>query len=222
MPRHDCRGRERKALLGSIALLLAALVAQGCGGSPIEPSDTKGVEGGNSGCQALRPNYPVTALRWESFPIRVYIEDVELTRRGFSAARTAAIADLIMRGLGSWAAGTSGRVGAVTRVTDFNASHLNVVFRNNTGNTIHDSRSGNFIRHATILVDPHFTEAFSDRDHRWVNMAAHEMGHVLGIVEHPTGITGSLMVDEAEQLRYTGPQTIDINSMLIKYGAGCP
>lgn len=34
--------------------------------------------------------------------------------------------------------------------------------------------------------------------------------------------SGSLMVDEAKQLRYTGPQPLDINSILIKYGFGCP
>jgi hypothetical protein len=222
MHQHDTLRVEGKGMLGIVGLLVGAFIAQACGGSPIEPSGTNPGAAGGSGCQAMRPNYQVSALRWENFPIRVYIEDIELTRRGFSVARTAAIADLIMRGLGSWAAATNGRIGATTRVTDASTSHLNVVFRNNSGHTIHDARTGNYIQHATVLVDPHFTEAFADRDHRWINMAAHEMGHVLGIVEHPAGITGSLMVNEAEQVRYEGPQPYDVNSILIKYGLGCP
>jgi hypothetical protein len=211
-----------KSVLYVLGVLSMAILLQGCGGVPVSPTDLQTTTP-SSGCQGptVRPNYAVTTVRWERFPIRVYIEEVELLRRGFSSSRTATVSSLILRGLGSWATSTSGRVGSIVETDDDTNSDLNVVFRNNTGNTIHDTVQQPFIRHATVMFDPHWPEAFSDADHRWVNMAAHEMGHVLGIVAHPTGITGSLMVNEAEQLRYTAPQAVDVNSILVKYGFGC-
>jgi hypothetical protein len=173
----------------------------------------------------------VTELRWQRFPIRVYVEEVELLRRGFSSERSAQIVQLILQGLGSWAGATNGRVGGITYVVDSANADLNIVFRNNTGHAVHDSREENFIRHATILGDIHEMESFGvpatrtidgrtftdGADHRIVNWAAHEMGHVLGIVQHPT-IPGSLMIAEPEQVTYEAPQAVDVNSMLKKYG----
>jgi len=163
------------------------------------------------------PSYPVSGLRWERFPIRVYIEQVELTRRGYSDQRKAEIVRLIMQGLGSWAHATRGRVGSVTLVADFAEADLNVVFRNGMGNTIHDAVQAGIIRHATIVWDVDRWEAFSDKDHRIVNGFAHEMGHVLGIVGHPT-TPNTLMVDGPEQLTFEGPQTDDVAAILAKYG----
>jgi hypothetical protein len=198
----------RQTLLAiSTALVLTATA---CGGSsPTEPTTN------NAACS--QPAYPVTALRWESFPIRVYIEEPELVRRGYSTARITSLVQIMMNGLGAWSAATGGRVGSISRTTDFNNSQLNIVFRNGTGNTLHDSVQGEFIRRATILWDVDRWEQFSDRDHRHLNGMAHEMGHVLGIVSHPT-TPGSLMIDAPEQLSYSGPQTIDVNSILNKYG----
>ena len=178
------------------------------------------------------PSYDVTPLRWEAFPILVYIEEPELTRRGYSPERTRQIVQLIMKGLGSWADATGQRVGAIQRVTDYSKSQLNVVFRNGTGNTIHGRVQGDFIRHATIMMDIMKNESFGapfvqtyegrsftdGADHRTVYTAAHEMGHVLGIVRHPES-SGSLMVDSPEQMFYEGPQPIDVNAIMKKYGA---
>jgi hypothetical protein len=169
-----------------------------------------------AGCPS--PSYPVSALRWERFPIRVYIEEVDLTRRGYSEQRKAEIVRLIMQGLGSWAAATGGRVGSVTHVEDFRGADLNIVFRNGTGNTIHDGVQGSVIRHATIMWDVDRWEAFGDKDHRIVNGMAHEMGHVLGITAHPE-TPGTLMVDGPEQLTFTGPQSADVAAILAKYGS---
>jgi protein TonB len=163
------------------------------------------------------PSYSVSGLRWERFPIRVYIEQVDLTRRGYSDQRRAEITRLIMQGLGSWSQATGGRVGNVTLVPDFADANLNVVFRNGTGNTIHDAVQSGTIRHATILWDVDRWEAFSDKDHRIVNGLAHEMGHVLGIAAHPT-TPNTLMVDGPEQLTFEGPQPADVAAILAKYG----
>lgn len=168
-------------------------------------------------------------MRWQAFPLRVLIEESELLRRGYTASRTAQISRLILQGLGSWAAAT-GQVGSITQVTDVSVSTLNVVFRTSRGDTIHDSRQGEFVTHATILMDPasleQFGSPFTNRiagvsftdgaDHRWNNAMAHEMGHVLGIVAHPA-TPGSLMINEAEQLIYERPQAVDVNSILKKY-----
>jgi hypothetical protein len=166
---------------------------------------------------AAQPSYSVTPLRWERFPIRVYIEEVDLDRRGFSAVRKAKIVALIMKGLDSWSDATGGRVGSVTQVRDFRNSDVNVVFRNGTGNTMHDSVHGPFIRHATIMFDIQRWETFPDKDHRIVNGIAHEMGHVLGIGQH-TSMPGTLMTDGPEQVTFESPQAADVNSILAKYG----
>jgi TonB family protein len=186
-------------------------------------SDANGVRGRGpsaapvKACVAAEPSYSVTPLRWERFPIRVYIEEVDLDRRGFTAVRKAKIVALIMKGLDSWSAATGGRVGSVTQVRDFRNADVNVVFRNGTGNTIHDALQGPFIRHATIMFDIQRWEAFADNDHRIVNGIAHEMGHVLGIGQH-TSMPGTLMTDGPEQLTFEAPQAADVNSILAKYG----
>lgn len=209
----------RHALSWLLTAVVPAIVVTGCS-SPTKPT-------GNT-CAA--PSYPVTELRWEGFPIRVYVEEPELIRRGYSAARTAAISQLVLQGIGSWSSTTGGQVGGVTKISDSTNSQLNVVFRTGAGFTLHDTVQGNFIRHATIELDPAEAEKFGapftqvinsvsfrdGADHRWINGSAHEMGHALGIVEHPT-TPGSLMINAPEQLIYETPQTIDVNSILRKY-----
>jgi len=207
-----------------VGICTAMVITAGCGGNSTEPSPSN-----LATCPS--PNYPVTTLRWASFPIRVYIEDPELVRRGYSNARIAVMGQLIMQGLGSWSSASSGQIGGVTRVQDSSTSQLNVVFRNGRGDTIHDGTSGNTITHATVLWDVDRWEAFGSpytnsfngvsftdgADHRMINGMAHEMGHVLGIVEHPT-TPGSLMIADPTQLFHEAPQPIDINSIRKKYG----
>ena len=183
---------------------------------PSRASATASAPAGMNVC-AAEPSYSVTPLRWERFPLRVYIEEVELDRRNISATRKARIVALIMKGLDSWSVATGGRLGSVIQVRDFRNAHLNVVFRNGTGNTIHDSVQGPFIRHATIMFDIQRWESFPDKDHRIVNGIAHEMGHVLGIGRE-TSMPGTLMTEGPEQLTFEAPQQADVNSILAKYG----
>lgn len=164
------------------------------------------------------PAYPVTPRRWERFPIKVYFEIPELQRRGYSPQRVSELVSLFTKGLGSWSAATGGTIGTIVQVTNYTEADLNIVFRNGTGNTVWDTTEGDFIRHATILWDVNRWEGFgTERNHRHVNGMAHEMGHVLGIGAHPT-LPGSLMIEAEEQLRYEGPQPLDVESIRKKYG----
>jgi predicted Zn-dependent protease len=62
-----------------------------------------------------------------------------------------------------------------------------------------------------------YIESRAGADRLWEYTPAHEMGHALGIVGHPS-LSESLMSPFVGEFRE--PQPADTNSILVKYG--CP
>lgn len=91
----------------AILVLVAGMIASQAGGGGDGDSSTTGTTP-SSLPLCSGQTYDVSG-RWERFPIRVYIEEPELARRGYSAQRIGQLVDLYMRGINSWAVATSNR-----------------------------------------------------------------------------------------------------------------
>jgi predicted Zn-dependent protease len=216
--------------LRAVTLGFLALAATACGSSsPTAPSElTADVRPpAAAACTAVQhqPNYVqelglLNTVRYASWPVRAYIEEPELTRRGYSDARRVAIVHSIMQGLSSWARRSGGKIGAIVATTDPSEATLTVVFRNLPGNQLggvtHESSNG-AIRVSRMTINADFIETRVGRDLLWEHTPAHEMGHALGIVGHPSTTESVMFAGVGD---FKEPQLIDINSMLVKYG--CP
>ena len=215
--------RLRNAALTSFLLATAA-----CGSSPIAPTaTTPGPDPAPAACNAnqYQPNYVaelnlLNTVKYPSWPIRAYIEEPELTRRGYSDARRTFIVQAIMRGLSAWARRTDGKVGQVVATSDFSQATLTVVFRNQQdgqlGAVTHES-SGGAVRVSRMVLNVDYIESRVGADRLWEYTPAHEMGHALGIVGHPSSAQ-SIMAPFVGDFRE--PQLVDTNSILVKYS--CP
>ena len=166
-------------LLGLLCHVVLALVA--CTPLPTEP----GIHEALAVCGA-QPNFATeTQLkRWQSFPVDVYV-DLDALPVGFREIYR----EGVERGIGLWEEATAGRIGAL-RVSyrhDDSPVRLSV-----TADRLPDNAMGitelTFTQERIVRANVQLTRSHYEGTAYLVNdianTTAHEMGHVLGIVDH--------------------------------------
>ena len=217
-------------------VVLSVSLAAGVGGvgcdSPSSPDRAGVVFPGCTDSQrmSLVPNYASeidaeTTPRWERFPLRVFLEPA-LEPFGLKPVRT---------GLQAWSLATGGRVGTVTLVSvrdnaDVIVASVSPLGGHTAGRALYEqvdsNPSGNdIIRRARIEYSIDILQRCAPSgqavcDRIVQTIAAHEMGHVLGLgggstMSH-TSFPGSLMQPSPENT--VDPISADVNTVLIKYG----
>jgi len=173
--------RRNATLLAT--LLVTTLVAGSCGGSAgptaLEPGPILG------DC-LIEPHYvgQVVLNRWRSFPLRtLFLED------SFPAENRARILALIEDGIEAWAEGTGGRIGSVTPTSVDATADLVIEAREleQAGAFTTHGTGTPYLARARIVFDRETVARLAQMDDGALlsALAAHEMGHVLGIIGHP-------------------------------------
>ncbi len=190
---------------------------------------TPGGSGASSACSATThtPNYVTELNLLQTAKISAFPMTASLPA-GLDRARPEVRA-AIVRGVEWWSRLAGGRIGAVTWISDGNESaRLRISMRDlgssTVGQVVHDFAAGGLsarmsLNYALLEAYPAGTSAAGPRarDFAWEHVAAHEMGHVLGIVGHPQTIANSIMHPTQGQ-QYLAPTAADVNSILVKYG----
>lgn len=203
------------------ALLLVAAAA--CGNSPTTPPDRGPVYGP---C-GLRPNYvdDVILNRWPAFPLTYFLDAATFTA-DFREEYRAAIAAGIRR----WDAATENELGAVVEVEDRDGADFLIILGTVAApqvaaQTVH--RTGTpFLAGGVIGFNAPFFQEGEDlvragtigRDtfFRVVEaVAAHEMGHLMGIIGHPLG--DDTLMGRESTLAIDRPTPADVNTLTHAY-----
>lgn len=134
----------------------------------------------------VQPNFTAATQlkRWRSFPVDVYVELDRVPETVRDLYREG-----VERGIGLWAEATGGRIG-VFRVT-YHRSHSPITI-SVTEHELPDNAIGTteltFTQELIVKADVHLTRSHYEGTPFLVNdvanTTAHEIGHVLGIVDH--------------------------------------
>lgn len=208
---------RRTRLVGWILLTMLTACGRGSPLAPDEPVPTFGP------CD-LQPNYvdEVRLNRWRSFPLAYFFDSASFNEDFVDDYR-----DAITTGIRRWEDATSNGLGSVVQVTDRNLSQFVITFRDVTpsttfARTFHATGTpflagGEIVFNRTYLteVEDRVREGELDREvfSRGVaGVAAHEMGHLLGIIGHSSRddvLMGSSFHD--------APTVPDVNTLIYAY-----
>jgi hypothetical protein len=193
------------------SIVAAVAIAVACDGGPtsspvLEPGPILGE------C-LVEPHYvgQTPLNRWRNFPLRyLVLED------GFPVEDRARILALILDGVGLWAEGTGGRIGTVIPARDDATADLVLEARaleEAAAFTTH-ATSTPYLARARIVFDRATVVGLAEaQDGALLSaLAAHEMGHVLGIIGHPQQ-ENTLMYG----LGALRPTAADLNTMSHAY-----
>ena len=194
-------------------VLLVALAATGaaCGGGPSGP-DGAPILGPCDGT----PNYvsQVTLNRWRRFPLRLHVMEATFPE----ANRERALAR-IRAGLALWAEATGGRIGTLVETSRPEDADLVVLVEDLQGfaaaRTTHEGGRP-FLSGGRIVFDRQVVieGAAFENPALLAALAAHEMGHLLGIIGHPFAPEDALMHSPFGSLT---PTPADVNTLNRAY-----
>ena len=194
-PEYSCscwvRGRLSSAsfrfryLLGLLCHVALALV--GCTPLPTAPDSTQALASQLSSCGA-QPNFASETLlkRWRRFPVDIYVDH---NLGALPEAVRGIYREGVEKGIGLWSEATTGRIGKF-RVS-YQRSHSPVTLSVTRG-ALPDNAIGitalTFTDERIVNADVQLTRSHYEGTPFLVNdianTTAHEMGHVLGIVDH--------------------------------------
>lgn len=163
----------------------------------------------------VEPNYisQVRLNRWRDFPLRYFVAESL-----FPAENRDQTLPQIVDGVNRWGVSTNGRIGSLTRISSPDGADFIVVAEvlgaagaarttHTTGTPFLSGGRIGFDRQTLIALsrveDTEFLPA----------LAAHEMGHLLGIIGHPV-MPGVLMTSPLQALE---PTMADVNTMMHAY-----
>ena len=206
-----------------VIILLAWSIAACGDGSPVDledpddPAPTYGV------CNQ-HPNYTseVRLNRWRSFPLAYYFDAASFPEEFLEDYRSA-----IMDGIGRWDAATANELGAVVEVQDRQVADFVITYRpfqpaSATARVVHSTGTP-FLGGGEIQYNPTGMREGEDLVRggaisretflRGISgIGAHEMGHLLGIIGHPTW-TDVLM----GPVFHDAPTMADVNTIIQAY-----
>jgi hypothetical protein len=184
--------------------------------SRAQTTPNKKLSGNRCNDGMFAPNYAAKvgvfkSVRWESFPITVWIDP--------STVRDAEEMADLQAGLSAWSTATHGVLG-VTFVQKEQGTQISVrmvdTLDGANGLTRYTVIDRGFLRRATIQIvhSPWLGSQFVQYRPRTVQRdAAHEMGHALGIPRHTTR-PGTIMLPIAA---VDVPAPLDVNTIEAKY-----
>ena len=217
---------SRTARRGLQFVIATLLVGQGCGSSPVDLEDPIPPQAPVPiyGLCDQHPNYSneVILNRWPTFPLSFYFDAASFPAAFLSDYRSETIA-----GMSSWNQLSGGDLGAITEVenpsrADFMITYKELLPAEALGGTRHSTGTP-FLAGGEIAFNKHSmregetlaSEGAISRDRfREVvrGVAAHEMGHLLGIIGHPRW-TDVLM----GPVFHDAPSAPDINTLSHAY-----
>lgn len=184
----------------------------GCGGGTSGPdSDPPPILGS---CN-VEPNYiaQVSLNRWREFPLGFHLDDSAFP----SQNRDRMLAQLV-DGINAWAVSTGHQIGSVIRVNSPEEADFIIVVQDFNGSgaalTTHSGGSP-FLHGGRIAFDRQTLIELSELEGSQIlpALAAHEMGHLLGILGHPA--TENVLMHAP--LQAANPTTEDINTLSHAY-----
>lgn len=206
-------------LLGLLAHV--SIVLFGCAGHPFAPVPAPQIL---ATCGAVPSFAESTVLkRWERFPVDVFVDSDSIpeTARG-------SYLEGIQRGVGLWAEATGGTIGDFQVNDDKPESPVRISI---SGGPLPDDAIGsteltftlNRIVSATVRLTRSQYEGTAYLAHDVASTMAHEMGHVLGIVDHSPDpddkmwASGNFSVDNAGQEPSSLITSRDVNTLEEAY-----
>jgi hypothetical protein len=166
-------------LLGLLCHVAVSLVA--CNGSPTSASSPAPVL---ASC-GLEPSFPTSGLkRWEEFPV-----DVQVDLSSFPESVRDVYREGVERGIRLWAEATSGRIGVFHIHYDRPSSPVtirlsDVPLPDNAIGSTALTYTANLIVSASVQLTRSSFEGTPFLSNDVASTTAHEIGHVLGIVDH--------------------------------------
>lgn len=199
---------RRATILLCLSTLAAACSGGGSGPVDLEPGPILGA------C-LLEPHYigQMPLNRWRNFPLRTFVKEAT-----FPAENRAQAIALILAGLRQWAEETDGRIGSITTAPDEVTADLVVEARDlgDVGSAVTTHGTGTpYLARGRIIFDGETVATLvTPQNGAFLSaLAAHEMGHLLGIIGHPT-TEGVLMNSPLQALR---PTPADVNTISHAY-----
>ncbi|MGH7562812.1 MAG: hypothetical protein ACREK5_00085 [Gemmatimonadota bacterium] len=193
----------------ALVLGVAALCASCNGGtSGPDPIPVPGI------CN-LQPNYvsEVQLNRWRDFPLRYSLIDSTFSNENRDLAL-----NRIIEGIHEWSVSTNARIGSVVQIRNTDEADL-VILAENLGPRLQaratHATGTPFLSGGRIIFNQETVVEFSrvDGGGPIATLAAHEMGHHLGIIGH-ISTQGNLM---STSTLAPGPTAADINTLLHAY-----
>jgi hypothetical protein len=208
--------------LGFVMLLLGTRLAGQNSGTTARAASAsrrrsaESVAGNRCNASMFLPNYAAEvgvfeSVRWERFPIAIWIDP--------STVRDAEEMSNLRTGLSAWSEATGGVLGVSFLQTEGDAQiKVRIVDKLDGANGITRDTviERGFVRGATIdIVRPRWVgpQNVQYRSSTVSRLAAHEMGHALGIVRH-TETPGTIMLANAAT---DFPASLDVNTIKAKY-----
>lgn len=205
-----------------VGLTILAAGALACGGATTGPGGTVPIYGE---C-GLEPNYvgQVRLKRWQSFPLTYLFWSPAFPSEFVDDYRAS-----IAAGIRRWDEATSDELGAVVEVDRVEDAQVVITYEDFMSKEAyaHVSYAGPsaYLKHAAISfnrsamgeIEDLVRSGSLDRanfDAGIAGIAAHEMGHVLGIIDHPTD-PNSIMGPQFVFVEY--PTVDDINTIMDAY-----
>lgn len=198
-----------------------AIALFGCAGHPFAPVPEPEIL---ATCGA-KPSFADSTLlkRWERFPVDVFVDTESLP----PASRNSYL-EGIERGVKLWAEATRGKIGDFEVNDDKPDSPVRISIAegplpDNAIGSTELTFTMNRIVSATVLLTRSQFEGTAFLSHDVASTTAHEMGHVLGIVDHSPHpedkmwASGNFSVDNAKQEPSTLITSRDVNTLEEAY-----
>jgi hypothetical protein len=187
-------------------------------GTSAPRQDTEAVTANRCDASMFQPNYAAEvsvfeSVRWQRFPITIWIDPLTVQ----DPEEMSSLRD----GLSSWSKATGGILGVLFLREERDAQikvRMVETLDEGEGITRYTLSEGAFARAATIeIVRPRWVDVGSSnvqyRSSTVSRLAAHEMGHALGIVRHTTN-PGTMMLPVSAT---DFPSQRDVNTIKAKY-----
>jgi hypothetical protein len=194
------------------AVLAAVAVICSCDDGVLGPDQNSAPILGSCNAQ---PNYvpQVILNRWYDFPLRFV-----LIESSFPVDDRDEVLERIIEGIHQWSSSTNGRIGSLVEVRDADEADL-IIEADDLGTTgaarTTHATGTPFLSGGRIAFDRQTVIELSQvEDGRFISaLAAHEMGHLLGIIGHPS-LQDVLM---SAPLQAERPTTADLNTLMHAY-----